>query len=33
MNFNAGSHTDSVSMAREDMIRIGGGEVASFSTS
>ena len=33
VNFNAGSHTDSVSMAREDMIRIGGGEVASFSTS
>ena len=26
VNFNAGSHTDSVSMAREDMIRIGGGE-------
>jgi Ala-tRNA(Pro) deacylase len=33
VNFNAGSHTDSVAMARDDLIRIGGGEVASFSTS
>jgi len=32
VNFNAGSHTDSVSMRREDMIRVGGGEVAAFST-
>ena len=32
VNFNAGTHTDSVSMAREDLIRIGGGEVAAFST-
>lgn len=32
VNFNAGSHTDSVSMAREDMIRVGGGELAAFST-
>jgi Ala-tRNA(Pro) deacylase len=32
VNFNAGSHTDSVSMRREDMIRIGGGEIRSFST-
>jgi len=33
VNFNAGSHTDSVSMSREDLIRIGGGEVAAFSSS
>ena len=33
VNFNAGSHTDSVSMRRDDLIRIGGGEVAAFSTS
>jgi Ala-tRNA(Pro) deacylase len=33
VNFNAGTHTDSVSMGRNDLIRIGGGEVASFSTS
>src|SRR5262245_46902080 len=32
VNFNAGTHTDSVAMARADMIRIGGGEVAAFST-
>jgi Ala-tRNA(Pro) deacylase len=32
VNFNAGSHTDSITMRREDLIRIGGGEVASFST-
>ena len=32
VNFNAGTHTDSVSMARDDLIRIGGGEVASFSS-
>jgi Ala-tRNA(Pro) deacylase len=32
VNFNAGSHTDSVSMSRDDLVRIGGGEVADFST-
>jgi Ala-tRNA(Pro) deacylase len=32
VNFNAGSHTDSVSMSRSDMIRVGGGELAEFST-
>jgi Ala-tRNA(Pro) deacylase len=32
VNFNAGTKTDSVTMARDDLIRIGGGEVASFST-
>jgi Ala-tRNA(Pro) deacylase len=32
VNFNAGTHTDSVSMARADLIRVGGGEVAAFST-
>jgi len=31
VNFNAGTHTDSVSMARDDLIRVGGGEVAAFS--
>jgi len=31
VNFNAGTQTDSVSMARADLIRIGGGETASFS--
>ena len=31
VNFNAGTHTDSVSMSRADLIRIGGGEVAAFS--
>ena len=33
VNFNAGTPTDSVTMARSDLIRLGGGEVASFSTS
>ena len=33
VNFNAGTHTDSVSMGPDDLIRIGGGEVAAFSTS
>ena len=32
LNFNAGTRTDSVTMARDDLIRIGGGEVASFSS-
>jgi Ala-tRNA(Pro) deacylase len=32
VNFNAGSHTDSVSMRRDDLIRIGGGEIAAFSS-
>jgi Ala-tRNA(Pro) deacylase len=32
VNFNAGSHTDSIAMSRADLIRIGGGEVAAFST-
>jgi Ala-tRNA(Pro) deacylase len=32
VNFNAGSNTDSVSMSREDLIRIGGSELASFSS-
>ena len=32
VNFNAGTHTDSVSMRRADLVRMGGGEVASFST-
>jgi Ala-tRNA(Pro) deacylase len=32
VNFNAGTHTDSVSMARADLIRAGGGELAAFST-
>ena len=31
-NFNAGTHTDSIAMSREDLIRIGGGELADFST-
>jgi prolyl-tRNA editing enzyme YbaK/EbsC (Cys-tRNA(Pro) deacylase) len=31
VNFNAGSHTDSVAMSRADLIRIGGGEVAAYS--
>ena len=31
VNFNAGSHTDSIAMSRDDLIRIGGGEVAAFS--
>ena len=33
VNFNAGTHTDSVSMARADLVRIGGAEVGAFSTS
>jgi Ala-tRNA(Pro) deacylase len=33
VNFNAGTHTDSVTMRRDDLIRVGGGELASFSTS
>jgi len=32
VNFNAGTRTDSVAMARDDLIRIGGGEIAAFST-
>jgi len=32
VNFNAGTHTDSITMARSDLIRIGGGEIADFST-
>jgi Ala-tRNA(Pro) deacylase len=32
VNFNAGSRTDSVGMRRDDMVRIGGGEVVAFST-
>jgi Ala-tRNA(Pro) deacylase len=32
VNFNAGTHTDSVSMRRDDLIRVGGGDVAAFST-
>jgi len=31
VNFNAGSHTDSIAMSRADLIRIGGGEIAAFS--
>jgi len=31
VNFNAGTHTESVTMARDDLVRIGGGELASFS--
>jgi len=31
VNFNAGSHTHSVWMRRDDLIRVGGGEMASFS--
>jgi Ala-tRNA(Pro) deacylase len=30
VNFNAGTHTDSISMRRADMIRVGGGEIAAF---
>jgi len=33
VDFNAGTHTDSVAILRDDLIRIGGGEVAAFSTS
>jgi Ala-tRNA(Pro) deacylase len=32
VNFNAGTQTDSVTMRRDDLIRIGGGELAAFST-
>ena len=32
VNFNAGTHTDSIAMPRADLIRIGGGEVVAFST-
>jgi Ala-tRNA(Pro) deacylase len=32
VNFNAGTHTDSITMPRADLIRIGGGDVAEFST-
>jgi Ala-tRNA(Pro) deacylase len=32
VNFNAGTHTDSISMARDELIRAGGGELADFST-
>lgn len=31
VNFNAGSRSDSISMSREDLIRVGGGSLASFS--
>jgi Ala-tRNA(Pro) deacylase len=31
VNFNAGTPTDSIAMARDDLIRIGGGELAEFS--
>jgi Ala-tRNA(Pro) deacylase len=31
VNFNAGTQTDSVAMPRSELIRIGGGEVATFS--
>jgi Ala-tRNA(Pro) deacylase len=32
VNFNAGLHTKSISMRRDDLIRVGGGEVSAFST-
>jgi len=32
VNFNAGSRSDSISMARDDLIRVGGGRLGSFST-
>ena len=32
VNFNAGTHTDSIAMPRVDLIRIGGGELAAFAT-
>jgi Ala-tRNA(Pro) deacylase len=32
VNFNAGTHTDSIAMPGADLIRIGGGELADFST-
>src|SRR3954449_6596214 len=31
VNFNAGTHTDSIAMPRDDMVRVGGGELAAFS--
>jgi Ala-tRNA(Pro) deacylase len=31
VNFNAGTHTDSIAMSRADMVRVGGGDVAAFS--
>ena len=31
VNFNAGTHTDSIAMPRADLIRVGGGELESFS--
>jgi Ala-tRNA(Pro) deacylase len=31
VNFNAGTRTDSIAMGCDDLIRIGGGELASFS--
>ena len=31
VNFNAGTHTDSIAMPRADMVRVGGGELAAFS--
>jgi len=30
VNFNAGTRTDSIAMSRADMIRVGGGELESF---
>ncbi len=32
VNFNAGTRTDSITMARDDLIRIGGAELEAFST-
>ena len=32
VNFNAGTQTDSIAMPRSELIRIGGGEIATFST-
>jgi Ala-tRNA(Pro) deacylase len=32
VNFNAGTHTDSITMRRDDLVRIGGGALADFST-
>ena len=31
VNFNAGTHTDSITMRRDELVRIGGGELAEFS--
>ena len=31
VNFNAGTHTDSIAMPRADLVRVGGGELG-FST-